>query len=382
MALWIAAVTAVHNAAAAETPIGIPSQAPLVSNSGIEISFDYESARAVLDLFDAERVTDEDLSHAAELPGNLGLIRQAARFSPKATKDKFRESLREILETGSVEDDVFRFVTVRQRLEKTRKLLEGIERDPVGLKTEIAERIEAYLPAGLSVSANVHFLLGGTSDGFAPSADTFYVALHYFEDDIEGLKVLMAHELYHIAQSVARTAPGRDAAPDKDVEPVMIRSLGLLRNTMNEGTASLVGDPLIVKDGGKYTLWFQTKYRRNLQRIKTNFALFDALLFRLFQDPDADPNELYMIGFSGMWDSPLYFVGYHMAKAIEKHDGREAVAAAMEVSPIRFFGRYIELCRTLDDPEMVRFSRSTEDILVALGYTEGSNSQSKEMNPR
>jgi hypothetical protein len=371
MALWIAAVTAVHNAAAAETPIGIPSQAPLVSNSGIEISFDYESARAVLDLFDAERVTDEDLSHAAELPGNLGLIRQAARFSPKATKDKFRESLREILETGSIEDDVFRFVTVRQRLEKTRKLLEGIERDPVGLKTEIAERIEAYLPAGLSVSANVHFLLGGTSDGFAPSADTFYVALHYFEDDIEGLKVLMAHELYHIAQSVARTAPGRDAAPDKDVEPVMIRSLGLLRNTMNEGTASLVGDPLIVKDGGKYTLWFQTKYRRNLQRIKTNFALFDALLFRLFQDPDADPNELYMIGFSGMWDSPLYFVGYHMAKAIEKHDGREAVAAAMEESPIRFFGRYIEICRTLDDPEMVRFSRSTEDIMSALGYTGG-----------
>jgi len=42
---------------------------------------------------------------------------------------------------------------------------------------------------------------------------------------------------------------------------------------MNEGTASLVGDPLIVKDGGSYIRWFQKKYRRNLQRMKDNFGL-------------------------------------------------------------------------------------------------------------
>lgn len=62
-------------------------------------------------------------------------------------------------------------------------------------------------------------------------------------------------------------------------------------------------------------------------------------------------------------------MGYHIAKAIEKNHSREAVATAMEGSPIRLFGRHIELCRTLDDPEMIRFSRSIEDILGALGYT-------------
>lgn len=351
--------------AEADLPTGL-SCSPPPAERDLTISFDYESARAVLDLFDAETVTDEEIRRVAELPGNRSLIRQAARFSPGATEQKFRESLKAIVETGRVEDDVFAFSSVKKRLEKIRFLIQEIEKDPERLKAAVAGRIRDYIPGGLTVEANVYFILGGTSDGFVPSEESFCVALHYFEDDIEGLKVLMAHELYHIAQRTAWRTHPRSREIDASLAPGLSRSLDLLRGTLNEGTASLVGDPLEVEDGKNYIRWFQTKFRRNLQRIEANFALFETILFRFFHDPEADPGVLYNIGFSGMWDSPIYFVGYHMARSIERYEGREAVAEAMRECPLVFFNRYAALTREHEDPDMIRFSRSTEDILRRL----------------
>jgi len=338
---------------------------PVSVQGAIEIAADFESARATLDLFTKNTATDEELTRVAQLAGNQGLIRQAARFDPNATEQNFKQSLKQLIETGALKNDPFSFLVVKERLLKTRELLEQIQKNPRALMESVKERMAKYTPAGVSMNVKVYFVVGGTSDGFAPDASRFFVALHYLQDDFEGLRLLMAHELYHNAQGVARRAKQGNQGSGGSVSNVS-RSLNLLQNTLNEGTASVVGDPLEIADGKAYISWFQTKYRNNLRRINVNFALFDTLLFRLYHDPDANANQLYNIGFSGMLDSPLYFVGYRMAKVIEKYKGKDALARAIGDPPIEFFNQYVEIYRKQTDPELIRFDKATEDILAKL----------------
>ena len=80
----------------------------------------------------------------------------------------------------------------------------------------------------------------------------------------------------------------------------------LLEQTMNEGVASWIGDPTRATGGGPYVTWFAQKYKRNLDRLAQNTALFDTLLFRLWNDPSAPRDVLNPIGFSGGWDTGVF----------------------------------------------------------------------------
>jgi len=331
----------------------------------IKITLDTESARATLDSLGKKEIPEGELALIAGLAGNQGLIRQASRFDKRVTDENFKLALKEMVEKGTKEPDTFAFKRLKERLVATRTLLDRIEKNPKELTGEVTQRILKYTPAGVAVDVKVYFIVGGTSDGFAPNSKTFYVALDYFEDDYEGLKLVMAHELFHNVQAAAAAANKQFF---KEGAPANVKnSFTLLQNTLKEGTASAIGDPLEVTSGKKYTTWFQGKYRTNLRRIESNFALFDTLLFRLYNDPDADPGKLYNIGFSGMFDSALYFVGYRMTRVLEKHKGKDVITAAINENPVRFFNQYIKLYKEQNDPEAIRFSKSTEEILLKLG---------------
>lgn len=333
--------------------------------NNIQLELDSSSARALLDLFSRGKVADEELLRVMKLPATQAMIQQAARFDPSATEGNFKLSLRRVIETGSSEQDPFRFAIVKARLESVRSLLKQIEDSPQTFIDGVTGRMREYAPDNVALKSRVHFIVGGTSDGFAPSGDVFYIALHYYGDDYEGLKMLAAHELFHNVQAVLRRAQGRDkqtlAAPAN-----VSNSFAILRNTVNEGTASMVGDALLLPSGKQYSDFLKAKYKKNLERIRSNFALFEALLYRAYNDPRADYNQLYNLGFSGTWDSPLYFVGYRMGKVIEKYKGKEAIKALVGVEPLQFFNQYVEIYKKENDPEIVRFSKSCEEILQKL----------------
>lgn len=333
-------------------------------NPNIKISFDSESARAVLDVLGGKAVSDEELTRIAKLPGNQGLINQAARFDKQATEENFKSGLKQIVETGSIKTDPFYLSTVKSRRVAVDAVLNEIERNPQKLIDEITGKISQYSPAaGLSMEVKIYLIAGGTSDGFAPDRKTFYVALHYFDDDYEGLKLLMSHELYHNVQASA--VSGRKFIKDGSPKNI-VNSFDFLQSTLKEGTASVVGDPLEITNGKKYITWFQGKFRNNLRRIDTNFTLFDTLLYSLYNNPDAAADRIYNIAFSGAYDSALYFVGYRMARIVEKRKGKQEIAFLIGKNPLQFFNEYIELYKSQPDPEAIEFSKSTEDILRKL----------------
>ena len=330
----------------------------------VSIQFNYDSAQAVLALFDRKTVTDAELASMAKLPGNQRLIQQAGRFDPGATEKAFKESLKEAVETGVVANDPFHFSEVKKSLTVTRSLLHQVENDPAALKGAVTTSIEDNTPPGLDMHATVYFVVGGTSDGFA-LGNTFCVALHFFQGDYLGLKLLMTHELYHIAQNALLPT---DSTASTVTPPANIAACtDLLSSTFNEGTATWIADPLEISGGGAYLDFFRNKYQKNLMRIGGDFTLFDTLLYRLYSDPQADETQIYDLGFTGIWDSPLYFVGYQMSKIIAKYEGRAAVTTLVGKNPALFFNRYIHLARLhKDDPDVVLLSASSEKIISEI----------------
>jgi hypothetical protein len=75
-------------------------------------------------------------------------------------------------------------------------------------------------------------------------------------------------------------------------------------------------------------------------------------------------DEAYRKGFSGDNDDRFYFVGYEMAKALERYCGRGCIGGLFKRPPVEFFRRYVELYAK--HPEIKgRFSRETEEFIGA-----------------
>ncbi len=330
--------------------------------SGLDLVFDTSAAHATLDLLTgAAAPTPEELARVAALPGNEAQIRHAAEFRSSLTPASFVEALGKAARGEPLGDDPWAFGLVKARLAPTRDLLARIEAMPGAFSGPVVARLAAFAPEGDAARVNVHFIVGGSSDGFAPAGRDFYIALHYFRGDEDGLRILMSHELFHILRRAPAPAE-RDAA----VVPANVRAAQrLVDQTMNEGVASFIGDPTRAAGGGPYVEWFSQKFKRNLDRLDQNAALFDTLLYRAWHDAAPDADKLYLLGFSGAWDSPLYFVGYAMARYLAEKEGPAAVPAAVRAGAEAFFARYRAAAKTHGGAP-VAFSTSTAEILASL----------------
>ncbi len=329
------------------------------ARAGLELIFDTSAAHATLDvLTGASPATPEELARVAALPANQAQIRHAARFRASYTAQSFVDDLGKAARNEPLGDDPWELGLVKERLAATKELLQKVETAPKALTDAVASRLAAFVEPGKSARIVVHFIVGGSSDGFAPEASDFYIALHFFRGDEEGLRVLMSHELFHIIRPKPKAVtpePPRNVAAARE----------LIDHTMNEGVASWIGDPTRAP-AGPYVDWFALKYKRNLNRLSENVALFDVLLYYIWNDAEADENGLYKLGFSGVWDSPLYFVGYAMAGYLAAKEGPGAVPDAVRAGAEAFFARYRAAAKKHGGAP-VTFSKSTEKILTSLG---------------
>ena len=141
----------------------------------------------------------------------------------------------------------------------------------------------------------------------------------------------------------------------------------LLDQMVKEGSATYVADFSKIKTSGSYVDFSKKEYSRNFKRLKTNFALFENLLFQAKHDKNVDLEALYNIGYSGMYQSPMYYVGYHIIKLIEKYKGKQALISLLNKSPNKLLLLYVELCKNnSDNDDFIALSESTIEILKSM----------------
>ncbi len=364
--MFIAMAVALAFAAAPSVVLARPA-------SQLTLRIDTTAADATLDALANPTLTGSAAQAVARLPGNRALIAKAHSFAPSATEDGYVNALLALAHGQTPATDPFQLRTAKQRALEVRALLRELEARRDETARAVEDRVNAYSPPSIRVTVTAVVVVGGTSDGWASEdqgSHRLHLAAQYFRDDLEGLKLLMSHELYHMVQ--------REAQPvDYTADDFLTRNgqagvvMALLQSLRNEGMAAWVGDAVEWPGQGAYTIWYRQKFTRNLGRVQQAAELFSSLVFRAVNDPDTSPFDLYALGFSGEWDSSAYFLGYRMAKVIEAHRGRAATIALLQQPPSQFVLTYAAVANPGDPhftPGLLALVRSTE-ASVAAGAT-------------
>lgn len=331
--------------------------------SNIKVSFDMQSAKAVCKVLALKKADTLQLQQISKLYGNTLLIKKVKGYSG-AGEDVFKNTLKEIIETGTVKDqDPYNWKQVKANLPAIQKLLVYLSANQDKFITEVQTMISSFTPTTLNATNKACFLVGGGSLGFTIGNDpTFNVALQKIGNDVEGLKYLVTHELYHNVQHAGQLARTKSTT---EKPPYFIKaSYALLYNLWAEGTANYVGDFEKIKAPKPFSLEQQVAFKKNAERQYSNFYLFETLIYRQYSDTTARYQPLYDIAYSTAYDEVGYYVGYEMAKKISQYNGNSAIAALVTQDPMVFIQTYIALYKSHpEDKSFRRFSSSVEAII-------------------
>lgn len=228
------------------------------------------------------------------------------------------------------------------------------------LAAEVTHMLKQYVPAQFRAKLNVYFIFGGNAGGFAfdDNADDVYVNLARFSKATStDLAETVAHELFHAVQSRVMSAPPRPAAGAAQHTTGAVWMNRLLYDLLQEGTAELFTHPVANRPASAHSARNVARIERNGNRMRGLMTLFETTAFRLLRTPPRDEDQydgIYGLLFYGEFDEPAYDIGWTMAHAIEKRDGKAAIFALLSRPPRQFILRYQELAAA--DPALPRFS--------------------------
>jgi len=326
----------------------------------IDITYDYGAVKKLIEILDKGVLLDNDFNALMQLNGSKAYLKKMATFFSGIDESSFKKSLEAATKGTPIENDPFMFQRVLKSVPNAKKLLAKVMVQEKELTKNSISLLAQYTPKNTKIEATVYMILGITGGGwtFDDDPNSFYVDFSSLKDDVDGLTYLSAHELFHLIQY-------------RFMNPVITKSekVGyLLDQMLREGSATYVADFTKLSSTGFYVDFSKKDYERNFRRMEGNFALFEALIYQAHHSPDSDIDQLYNIGLSGMYQSPLYYVGYHMIRLIEKYGGREEVISLLKQTPDQLILAYDKLCvkHKNGDNDFISLSKTTTEILHAL----------------
>jgi hypothetical protein len=334
----------------------------------LSIRIDYAAAEALLAAVQRHAITDAEIDRLLSIRGIHAMVANTTKYIPDDTAEVFRIALKEFIATGKVTHGHFGLSSVAEHEATARAAIAALESDPA-IAAEVTAPIKPYQPASGPITATIYCVAGGASDGFVLDGDpepAFFMAIDRSQGDVDGVKLNMTHELYHVVQRAARARAANPAMrgfnQSSGTPPVR-----LLTTVLEEGTAVYVTEPMLAHGSGPYTSEWRSGYAKNRAAavVTANFALFDTLLASLVAG-SMKWQEAYEKGFSNKCP-PLYFVGYEMAKAIDRAYGPARIGAYFQEHPAAFFKDYLALSRKRPGAVPATFSAETERTIFSFG---------------
>lgn len=234
----------------------------------------------------------------------------------------------------------------------------------------VTRQLADYVPPSLAATLSVHFIFGGNSGGFAfdDDADNVYVNLAMLSQaSTQEMAELVAHELFHAVQAHVMTPPPRPAAGAAPAGTGPIWLNRFLYDLEQEATAELFTHRLLERPETAYSGRDLARIARNTRRMKGITVMFESLGLRLLLAPPLDEDDyegVYGLMFYTDFDALAYDMGWLMANAIEKKDGRPAIVGLLRAPPKRFLLRYQEIAET--DSTLPKFSDAFVRAVAAL----------------
>jgi hypothetical protein len=160
------------------------------------------------------------------------------------------------------------------------------------------------------------------------------------------------------------SAPPRPAADMAQSATGKIWMSRLLYDLVQEGTAEIFSHQIADRPATPFSTRGKERIARNLARMKGIAALMETSSLRLLLAPPRDEDQydrIYGMLFYGNFDDLGYDLGWVMANAIERKDGKQAIYRLLQGEPKQFVLRYQQIAES--DPALFRFN---EDFLSAV----------------
>jgi hypothetical protein len=196
--------------------------------------------------------------------------------------------------------------------------------------------------------------VGGVSGGFAFGQPEFYLNLAYF-DEFDVARVVMAHELYHAVQGAYASSQktwwsekGAEEGTDGALARQCSETYDLFDVLYEEGTASYVGDPFLLRDAkGRGAKKMVTEMEEGVAHLRNSVTLLELSITGL-NAPDPVPfDQVYALGF--YVPEIEYKLGYVMAKAIAIEHSDQAITALLQQPAYAFTDAYMRLPKYGED---------------------------------
>jgi hypothetical protein len=318
-----------------------------------------QSARANIEILEG-RATDTEIEEAVQMPGNLALVEKSNQTGASNTVEDLRVALLAARDGKTPNPDLFGIGRLREDLNAAKNLLALLDRDAERIVGDVCAKLSPYFPEGYEDEIQIYVLAGGYATGFTfDEGAEFYLAAQRIGDDPAGLELIIVHELFHVVQTTFSPLSISRMEEITKAYPVKSRALAHLFNGYLEGGASWVANADDYSGDGRTIAFFQDGQRRYTRQFKRLFVTFEAYLYQLYNDPDADADLIYSAGFMG--DGPLYYVGFYMARELEKAQGPQGIRDILSKSPTVFYEQYQSLCHA--NKELLCFSPTTDDII-------------------
>jgi Putative zinc dependent peptidase (DUF5700) len=336
------------------------------------IEIDTTAARAVVDALAKPDLTPAEAHRVAVLAPNRMMIRKVQGFDASASEARFEaELLSAARGSAPAGRELFNFGGVRRSLEATRLALDAVERERDATIAWLDERLGRFRPPGSSAPLHGFLIAGGSATGFAFDSSGFYLDISQFAGDPGAVRVIVAHELYHEAQSAALEALGRG---DRGFDPDAFAKIAdrsererylvgaFLDSLLDEGAATYVGDPMLLSGPGQYSTDEGKRFKGAFRRPTKLTTLLDMSLLALTDEHPLAFDDVYGVSFYGP-DQPLYYLGYSIAKAIVAHHGERRLGELALGRGCGFVQEYVELTRT--DPSLTKLGAASERIVAS-----------------
>ncbi|MDB4914740.1 MAG: hypothetical protein JWM95_2384 [Gemmatimonadetes bacterium] len=337
----------------------------------MSLRMDYTGVEAITHAMVRESLTDADVDSLLRIHAvRATMVDNVHQYIPGVSAADFRSAITDYVRRTEMARGSKAIYFQLAETGKVRQQIDTLVHAIRASEGEVGRRLVAelgpYQPDTGPLVVTAYFVAGGVSMGFVldDTPNAFYVNLTRADGDINSVIANMAHETYHVMQkAAARQVPALAVIADAPAKlPLPER---LLATTLTEGTANYVVDASRSSAAGPGMDKARAQYYRNLApaELVKSFALFDSVLGEL-RDGSTSWENAYGRGFTG--DDPrFYFVGYQMARAIDRYCGAQCIGALFKRPPAEFLRQYIALYREHTDV-VPRFSPRTEAFVASL----------------
>jgi len=338
------------------------------------VRLDTASAKAILGALQNPELARPDALGIAALPGNQGLIRKAISYHIPATTEAFADALVASAHGAALDTPMAKYLgfdRLKLNTGALTALMARIETHPKDFESWVVERVGLFSPADAAVNIDGYLVVGGTSGGFAFGEPKFYLNLNYFSE-FDPAKMVLAHELYHAVQAVYSVdsddkwlKPESPTAAGRAHQQMCANLSNLFSNLYQEGTASYVGDPLLIGvETGPLARKTREEFQNSLNNLGAHVTLLELSVVGLEASKPVPYDDVYALGF--YVPEPLYGVGYVMAKAIATDEGAQALAGFLKRPGYAFTQHYMMLPRYGQDREHPKLGPHTAEAVQLL----------------